>query len=88
MKLSKEYIRRNICGEALIMPVGEKTKEYNGIFTLSETGALIIDEIENGADADAAAERLAREFEIPFETALSDTKEFIEQLVSFGMLTE
>lgn len=88
MKLSKDYIRRTVCGETLIMPVGEKTKEYNGIFTLTDTGAFIIDALENGADTETAAEKLAAEFEIPEETALADTKDFIEQLKGFGMLTD
>ena len=43
MRLSEDFICRHICGETLLMPVGEKTKEFNGIFTLSETGAFLID---------------------------------------------
>ena len=86
MKLSEDFICRHICGETLLMPVGEKTKEFNGIFTLSETGAFLIDAVMNGADENAAAQQLAAEFEIGEETAVKDTREFLDQLLGYGIL--
>lgn len=86
MRLSEDFICRHICGETLLMPVGEKTKEFNGIFTLSETGAFLIDAVMNGADEQAAAKGLASEFEIGEETALQDTREFLDQLIGYGIL--
>lgn len=70
------------------MPVGEKTKIYNGIFTLSETGAFIINAIINGADEQRTAAELAAEFEISENTALQDTHEFIEELMKYGILVQ
>ena len=87
MKLSNDYMLRKICGETLIMPVGEKTKEYNGIFTLSETGAFLLSAFIDGADADAAAKKLTEEFEIDENNARRDVDEFLEQLIGFGVLT-
>ena len=86
MKLSEDFICRHICGETLLMPVGEKTKQFNGIFTLSETGAFLIDAVMNGADERSAAQGLAAEFEISEEIALQDTREFLEQLLGYGIL--
>lgn len=88
MKLSEDFICRHICGETLLMPVGEKTKEFNGIFTLSETGAFLIDAVMNGADEQTAAKGLAAEFEIGEDTALQDTREFLRQLLGYGILLE
>ena len=88
MKLSADFICRKVCGETLLMPVGEKTKEYNGIFTLSETGAFLLDAILAGADADDAAARLAAHFEIGRDVADRDTREFLDQLFDFGILLE
>lgn len=70
------------------MPVGEKTKTYNGIFTLSDTGAVIVNSIVAGGDENKAASELAKEFEIGMDLALRDTHEFIEQLVQYGILVE
>ena len=86
MKFSDDYICRKICGETLIVPVGEKTKEYNGIFTLSETGDFLLRAFIDGADAAAAAKKLAEEFEIDDDGARRDVDEFLAQLIAFGVL--
>ena len=86
LRLSEDFICRRVCGETLLMPVGEKTKEFNGIFTLSETGAFLMDEIANGADVDGAVSDLAAEFEISDETAAQDAHAFFEQLLNYGIL--
>ena len=88
MRLSEDFICRQVCGETLLMPVGEKTKQFNGIFTLSETGAFLMNEIAKGADADAAAAGLAAQFEIGADVAAQDTHEFLEQLLSYGILVD
>ncbi len=86
LRLSEDFICRRVCGETLLMPVGEKTKEFNGIFTLSETGAFLMDEISNGADVDAATADLARHFEISDEIAAQDAHAFFDQLLKYGIL--
>lgn len=86
LRLSENFICRRVCGETLLMPVGEKTKEFNGIFTLSETGAFLLNEISVGSDADTAASNLASQFEISDEVAKGDAREFFEQLLSYGIL--
>ena len=88
MKLSDDFICRHVCGETLLMPVGEKTKDFNGIFTLSETGAFLLNAVLNGADARTAAEALAKEFEIGGDTALQDTNEFLDELLGYGILLD
>ena len=88
MKLSEGFLLRQVCGETLLMPVGEKTREFNGIFTLPETGAFLLGEFKKGADTEAAAESLAKEYEIDPLTALQDTREFVDQLLGYGILTE
>ena len=77
-----------MCGETLVMPVGEKTKEFNGIFTLTETGAFLLDAIADGADEETAAEKMAAEFEIDSDTARQDTRDFLEMLCRYGILQE
>ena len=85
-KLSEDFIRRQVCGETLLMPVGEKTKDYNGIFTLSETGAFLLNAALNGADLPAAAAAMATEFEIDAETAKADAEAFFAELIQMGIL--
>ena len=88
MKLSEDFICRQVCGETLVMPVGEKTKEFNGIFTLTETGAFLLNAVAEGADEATAAEKMAAEVGGGGGTGKQDTKEFLEMLLNYGILRE
>ena len=48
MKIKKELFLRNVAGENMLIPVGETTGEYNGIFVLDGIGETIWKMIENG----------------------------------------
>ena len=88
MKLSDDFLCRVVCGETLLIPVGEKTKDYNGIFTFTGTGAFLLNALHEGMSEDAAAKALADEFETDIDTAKADTREFFNQLAQFGILIE
>ena len=88
MKLSKDFIRRDICGEALLIPVGVKTKEFNGIFTLTETGGFIWDLIPDAETPEDIIDAVTKEFEIARETAQTDVCEFLNKLREYGALID
>ena len=48
MKIKKEVVFRSVAGENMLIPVGETVGEYNGIFSMTEVGAVIWQSIENG----------------------------------------
>lgn len=88
MKISKDFIRRDICGEALLIPVGTKTKEYNGIFTLSETGGFIWDLLPDARTPDDITDAVTKEFDIDRQTAETDVLEFLGDLKKYGALLD
>lgn len=88
MKISDQFILRNICGDLLLVPLGEKSKEYNGIFTVSETGAFILSQLLADKNEQETASLLAKEFEIDFHSAYEDTVAFISNLKEYGILTD
>ena len=38
MKRTKEFIKRNIAGEIVLVPSGQTAREFNGMVTLTGTG--------------------------------------------------
>ena len=48
MKRTKEFIKRNIAGEIVLVPSGQTAREFNGMVTLTETGEFIWEHIEEG----------------------------------------
>ncbi|MBO5291112.1 MAG: PqqD family protein, partial [Clostridia bacterium] len=78
MEIKKQVILRSVAGEHMLIPVGETVFEYNGIFMMTESGKLLWENIEKGAEENDLKELLMQEYEIDSETALNDVKEFLE----------
>ena len=49
MKISKEFILREIAGEYILVPVGKTALTFNGLVTVNEVGALIWGMLEKAA---------------------------------------
>ncbi|MBP3560223.1 MAG: PqqD family protein [Clostridia bacterium] len=86
MEIKKQVILRSVAGEHMLIPVGETVFEYNGIFMMTESGKLLWENIEKGAEENDLKELLMQEYEIDSETALNDVKEFLEMLKAFGII--
>lgn len=86
MEIKKQVILRSVAGEHMLIPVGETVFEYNGIFMMTESGKLLWENIEKGADEEALKEALMQEYEIDSDTASSDVNEFLEMLKTFGII--
>ena len=41
MKIKKEFMLRNICGEEALVPVGETAKSFKGIIKVNNIGSFI-----------------------------------------------
>lgn len=82
MKIKGKYILREISGETIAVPLSETVLTSNVIIVLNGTGKFLWQLFEKGGTQDEFAEALCGEYEIDKETALSDTREFIEYLKS------
>lgn len=88
MKLSEQFTLRDICGEFLLVPLGEKTKEYNGVFALSETGAFIIQQIAEQKSLTEISDLMTEEFNIDYDSAYEDARSFTENLREYGIIVD
>lgn len=53
MKRTKEFIKRNIAGEIVLVPSGQTAREFNGMVTLTGTGEFIWESISKRQKASA-----------------------------------
>ena len=86
MKLSDDFVLRRVMGQTLLVPVGAQSKTYNGVFTMSETGAFLLDAFAAGDDVDTAAGKLAASFDVPPAEAADDARAFARRLLELGVL--
>lgn len=86
MKVKTEAVLREIAGDYVLVPVGDTVIEHNGLFALSEVGARIWELLPECENAEEITDKLLEEFDAPRETVSSDVKEFLEKLLSFGLI--
>ena len=86
MKRIKEYIKRNIAGEIVLVPAGQTAEDFNGMITLTESGDFIWEHLEEARDFDHLVELILEEYDIDKETAAQDASAFLMQLLQAGMI--
>ncbi len=88
MKISKEFILREIAGEYIFVPVGKTALEFNGLITINQIGVLIWEQLQKGCEIDEIIQLILDEYEIDEETATKDVNEFINYLKEKNIIDE
>ena len=86
MKRTKEFIKRNIAGEIVLVPSGQTAREFNGMVTLTGTGEFIWEHIEETESFSHLVQLILEEYEVDKDTASQDAAVFIMQLLQAGMV--
>lgn len=86
MKLKDGYLLRNVAGQWVVVPVGNRIHDFNGLMTLNETGSFIWRAIKDGKDREQIIMAMIEEYDIDGEAAQADFEEFIDTLVDGGVL--
>lgn len=90
MRVSKDFILREIAGEYLLVPVGRAAAQQNGLIVLNECGGLLFRALEQECTREELVETIVRECEceVDRETAAADVEEFLGQLREIHALIE
>jgi len=86
MRISKEFALREIAGNYIVVPFGEKAVNFNAMITLNETGAFLWKKIEEGKNQEELLDAMLEEYEVDSETAKAHIEKFCEKLKSAGIL--
>lgn len=88
MKVEKEFVLREIAGDYVIIPVGKTVIEFNGLITVNEVGVSIWNMLQNEVTFDQIVQGILNEYEVEESVAREDIREFLDQLIDGGILTE
>ena len=88
MTVNKDFVVRTVAGETMLIPVGKNVLKYNGIFTLSESGAMIYRLLCEDKTEEEIIAVLAESFGEAEATLKSDYDEFISQLKETDIISE
>lgn len=86
MKIRKELLKREVGGEAFLVPLGKTVYDSNGLFALTEVGSFIWDLLPEAEKEEEILTRILEEYEVDEATAKGDLTEFIEKLRTMEIL--
>ena len=88
MKIKSSFVLRQLLDTWVVLPLADRTIDFNGMITLNESGVLLWNTLEKGADADALVAALTAEYDVSAQQAYGDVREFLDKLRSIGCLDE
>lgn len=88
MKINRNFVLRQLADTWVVLPLADKTVNFNGMITLNESGVLLWKALEAGADADTLVKTFMSEYVVAEHQAREDVEEFIRKLRSVGCLEE
>lgn len=86
MRIKNGFMLRKWAGQSVVVPLGARVVEFNGIMTLSESGALLWQKLQDGATEDELVQEILSNYNIDENTARTDVKAFIESMSARNIL--
>lgn len=81
MRIKKGFILREIAGTWVVVPVGERVVEFNGLVSLNESGAVLWKRLEEEVEDDQEMiELLTNTYDIDECTARNDVTKFLQMI--------
>ncbi len=82
------FVSREIAGELLLVPVGARVQDLNGMIYLNETSQFIWESLSNPVTIDEIVNKIKAEFNIHDDDVYQDVKDFIDQALENGLIEE
>lgn len=89
MKLSENFVLKNIAGENVVMPVGEAVGKINGMIKLNPSAKVIWESLETNKDFDGILEEMKNNFNgVDDATLRDDINYFLNKLREHEILVD
>jgi hypothetical protein len=86
MRRKSGFALRKVGEVNIVVPLGQKVLDLNGVITLNETGAFIWELLGEERSLDELVEAVSQEFDVEPDQARKDIEDFLEDLRKFDML--
>ena len=86
MKIKEQFLLRQIVNTWVVMPLAEKTLNFDGMLTLNDAGVLLWNKLAQGCNKEQLVKVLTDEYDVSCEEAAQDVDAFVEKLDKFGCL--
>ena len=89
MKLSENFVLKNIAGATVVMPVGDAVGKINGMIKLNPSAKVIWESLEANKDFNGILEEMKNNFtDVDEATLKEDINYFLNKLRELGILID
>lgn len=88
MRINENFVLRQLADTWVVLPLADQTIDFNGMIMLNESGVLLWNALDKGADLDALVRTLMSEYIVSEQQAREDVDAFVRKLHSVGCLEE
>ena len=86
MKVRSDFILRKISDSYVVVPVVDAVVDFSGLVNLNESGAMLFELLQKGAEESELVDALLKEYDVSRETAEADVKRFVSKVKDAGIL--
>ncbi len=88
MKVKTGFALHTLGNEYVVVPVGERTKDFHGMVRMNKSGAFLWEQMKGDFTKENLVNALLDHYEITNEVAEKTVETFITKLMAGGMLEE
>ncbi|MBR4888075.1 MAG: PqqD family protein [Clostridia bacterium] len=88
MRAMNEMVLREVAGEHILIPVGKTAMRVKGMISLSESGSLLWQKLQQDCTFEDLTNALLAEYDVDRAVAEQDVQAFLERLDSLGILVK
>ena len=88
MRINKEFVLREIAGDYIIIPIGSTALEFHGLITVNEVGVALWKMLQEEVTFEDLVQGILTEYDVEENVAREDIQEFLDTLVSGGILAK
>ena len=86
MNIKKRLLKRQIAGDAFLVPVGKEIYDSNGLFFLTEVGEFIWDRLAEADGTEDILRAILEEYDVEESVARKDVEAFFEKLRALDII--
>lgn len=88
MKIKDGFIMKDVAGSKVVLPVGDRKLDINGIITFNEIGAEVFKMLDGTNTVEKIVNKIASDYDVSYETVETDVIKLIEKMRNCGLIEE
>ncbi len=88
MKVKDGFVMKDVAGSRVVLPLGDRRSEINGIITFNEIGAEVFNMLDGTNSVEEIATKISKDYDVSYEMVEADVNALIEKMRANGLIED